>query len=160
MAAGLYKSRGLVCFSWLFLGKGRVVGVLVGGRIALDNLNLPLDIVPYSDVLYWVAAYVEDSLLGSGQFALQLPFSTPRASAGSKPKAAFSLGQPRPASASLGQSADMFWLAGLYTIYRVTGLVSHIGRGPRGGVRRSNGPVRRCRSDVRLRDLHRGGGGR
>ena len=55
MAAGLYKSRGLVCFSWLFLGKGRVVGVLVGGRIALDNLNLPLDIVPYSDVLYWVA---------------------------------------------------------------------------------------------------------
>ena len=100
MAAGLYKSRGLVCFSWLFLGKGRVVGVLVGGRIALDNLNLPLDIVPYSDVLYWVAAYVEDSLLGSGQFALQLPFSTPRASAGSKPKAAFtasaSLGQPRP----------------------------------------------------------------
>jgi hypothetical protein len=32
-----------------------VVGVLVGGRIALDNLNLPLDIVPYSDVLYWVA---------------------------------------------------------------------------------------------------------
>jgi len=56
MATGLYKSRGLVCFSWLFLGKGRVVGVLVGGRIALDNLNLPLDIVPYSDVLYWVAA--------------------------------------------------------------------------------------------------------
>ena len=30
------------------------MGVLVGGRIALDNLNLPLDIVPYSDVLYWV----------------------------------------------------------------------------------------------------------
>ena len=58
MAAGLYKSRGLVCFSWLFLGKGRVVGVLVGGRIALDNLNLPTDIIPYSDVLYWVAALV------------------------------------------------------------------------------------------------------
>ena len=116
MAAGLYKSRGLVCFSWLFLGKGRVVGVLVGGRIALDNLNLPLDIVPYSDVLYWVAAYVEDSLLGSGQFALELPFSTPRASAGSKPKAAFSLGQPRPASAN--RQICSGWLA--YILY--TGL--------------------------------------
>ena len=122
MAAGLYKSRGLVCFSWLFLGKGRVVGVLVGGRIALDNLNLPLDIVPYSDVLYWVAAYVEDSLLGSGQFALQLPFSTPRASAGSKLKAAFSLGQPRPASASLGQPANRQICSGWLAYILYTGL--------------------------------------
>ena len=29
-------------------------------------------------------------------------------------RAASSLGQPRPASASLGQLADMFWLAGLF----------------------------------------------
>lgn len=28
----------------------------MGGRIALDNLNLSPDIIPYSDVLYWVAA--------------------------------------------------------------------------------------------------------
>lgn len=30
MATGLYKSRALVCFSWLFLGKGRVVGAVHG----------------------------------------------------------------------------------------------------------------------------------
>ena len=89
------------------------MGVLVGGRIALDNLNLPLDIVPYSDVLYWVAPYVEDSL---PEASANPPFSPPRASARS------SSAQPS-ASASIGRLAGCSgWLAGH------TGLVFHIHR--------------------------------
>ncbi|KAL3905789.1 MAG: hypothetical protein SGPRY_010791 [Prymnesium sp.] len=57
-ASGLYKSRVLVIFSWLFFGKGRVVGVLVAGRVALDNLKLDPDIIPYADWLYWFLAAV------------------------------------------------------------------------------------------------------
>ncbi|KAL1518423.1 hypothetical protein AB1Y20_002715 [Prymnesium parvum] len=58
LAAGLYKSRALVIFSWLFFGKGRVVGVLVAGRVALDNLKLDPEIIPYADYLYWFLAIV------------------------------------------------------------------------------------------------------
>lgn len=55
---GLAKSRLIVCLSWIFFGKGQLYGLIVGGKVALDYFNLfdqlPPEIAPYADAIYWV----------------------------------------------------------------------------------------------------------
>ena len=59
-AAGLYRARALVMFSWLFFGKGQFYGAIVGGKVALDAFGafekIPPELAPYADALYWIGA--------------------------------------------------------------------------------------------------------
>ena len=60
LAAGLYKSRTLVIFSWVFFGKGRLYGFAAVGKVIIDSLGLferlPPEIAPYADYIYIFAA--------------------------------------------------------------------------------------------------------
>lgn len=60
LAAGLYKSRALVIFSWVFFGKGRLYGFAAVGKVVIDSLGLfeklPPEIAPYADWIYIFAA--------------------------------------------------------------------------------------------------------
>jgi len=52
LAAGLFKSRALVCFSWVFFGKGRLYGFAVAAKLALDATGkdaLPPLIADYAE---------------------------------------------------------------------------------------------------------------
>lgn len=56
IAAGLYKSRSLVLFSWLFFGKGRIYGFAVAAKLAIDGLDV-------KDKLGGLGPYVDYFLL-------------------------------------------------------------------------------------------------
>jgi hypothetical protein len=60
IAAGLYRSRALVCFSWIFFGKGRLYGFAVAVKFAFDAIGrenlFPEALAPYVDYLLLLAA--------------------------------------------------------------------------------------------------------
>ena len=61
LSSGLYKSRAIVTFSWLFFGKGRIYGFAVGLKLVIDSLELKEKlgaIGPYVDYLLLVGALI------------------------------------------------------------------------------------------------------
>ena len=62
IAQGLYKSRSLVLFSWLFFGKGRIYGFAVAIKLAIDGLDV-------KDKLGALGPFVDYFLLGGAVIA-------------------------------------------------------------------------------------------
>mmetsp|Transcript_44233 Transcript_44233/g.116240 ORF Transcript_44233/g.116240 Transcript_44233/m.116240 type:complete len:351 (-) Transcript_44233:198-1250(-) len=60
-SAGLYRSRAVVLFSWLFFGKGRIYGFAVFIKLCIDSLDLRErlgELGPYVDYLLFAGAFV------------------------------------------------------------------------------------------------------
>ena len=60
--AGLLRSRVVVCFSWIFFGKGRLYGFALATKLAIDAIGkesiFPPAVAPYADYILLAAALV------------------------------------------------------------------------------------------------------